>query len=152
MENQLSPETKLLIKKIIISSIIAILLIVFTWLALSNAQKKSRDIQRLSAIRSLQADLKIYYYYHNVFPHKILNINKVEDKEKDCEGNLCLDFIPVDPLSGQEYQYFACFDSLASKCNDEIKYPGGYKIKYFLESNSKSLPKGVYWATAGKIY
>lgn len=151
MENQLSPEMQLLIKKIAISSIIAILLIVLTWLALSNAKVKSRDIERLSDIRILQAELKTYFFNNNVYPQNILNKKSLGYPEKECSGNLCLDFLPVDPLTGAPYKYSPCADSYSFECGGEIENPKGFKIEYALEGNSRAILAGAKRATANNI-
>ncbi len=152
METELLPETKLLIKKIAISVLLALLLVILTWLTLSYVQKKSRDIQRLSALKELRADLKMYYFRHNVFPHKILNINKVKDERTECDGNLCLKFVPKDPLTNREFKYIACADKNSEDCGDNVKYPLSYKVEYYLESNNRQVPRGKHIMNAQQIY
>jgi len=151
MENQLSPEVQLLIKKIAASATIVILLSVLTWLALTNAKEKSRDIQRLSDVRILQAELKIYFFNNNVYPVKILDKDTLEYPEKECLKNLCLNRLPADPLTGVFYKYTPCKDSLSLECEDDAGDPKGFKIEYVLESDSRAISAGQKRATANNI-
>jgi len=151
MQNQLSLETQILIKKIASALAVVVLLSVLTWLALTNARVNSRDIQRLSAIRMLQADLKLYFFKNNVFPVSILDKNSLENPEKECFRNLCLNGLPADPLTGVSYKYTPCKDASSLECEDGISDPMGFKIEYSLEGNNQPLSSGSQRATVDKI-
>ncbi|MEA1963440.1 MAG: hypothetical protein U9M94_04375 [Patescibacteria group bacterium] len=131
--------------------LIFVLLLVVTFLGLSVAKKQSRDIIRLSAIRTLQSDLFLFYKDRNKFPERIL-VKKEIKKTEECFNGLCLDSYPVDPLSNERYLYVPCYDEMGENCEAGAVDAKSYIIKYRMESNTSGLKPGVYNAAPRKIY
>ena len=126
--------------------LIFVLLLVVTFLGLSIAKKQSRDIIRLSAMKSLQSDLFLFYKKRNKFPERILVKREIK-KEEECFNGLCLDDYPTDPLDGKRYLYIPCYDEMSENCEVGAVDANGYIIKYHLESNASGLKSGIYEAT-----
>ena len=151
MKEAMSQEKK---NKILMYSgggLVFVLLLTATFLGLSITKKQSRDIIRLSEIRSLQSDLSLFYKNRNKFPEKMLTEKEMK-KEEECFSGLCLDDYPVDPLSGERYLYIPCFDAQSENCEAGVVDAKSYIIKYRLESNTLGLKPGIYNATPYKIY
>ena len=150
MKETMSQEKK---NKILMYSgggLVFVLLLIVTFWGLSIAKKQSRDIIRLSAIKSLQSDLTLFYKSRNKFPERIL-LKKEIKKEKECFNGLCLDNYPVDPLSNKRYLYIPCYDAQSENCEPDIVDAKGYVIKYILESNTAGLKSGAYKATQYQV-
>lgn len=151
MKEAMSQEKK---NKILMYSgggLIFVLLLTATFLGLSVAKKQSRDIIRLSAMRSLQSDLFLFYKNRNKFPEKILTKREAK-KEEECFNGLCLDNYPLDPLSNERYLYVPCYDEMSENCEAGAVDAKSYVIKYRMESNTSGLKPGFYEATSYKIY
>ncbi|OGF26735.1 hypothetical protein A2303_06380 [Candidatus Falkowbacteria bacterium RIFOXYB2_FULL_47_14] len=144
IKRQMDPKKKKIIQAAA-GVLIFLLVAVFTGFIVNYAQKSARDTQRLSDIAGLRFDLELFYHKYDKFPLAVLTAKK-EDKEA-CSDNLCLDYVPADPLSGAAYAYTPCADPENVNCGENIGRPLSYMLIYTLETDSIGLFPGNHFAS-----
>jgi type II secretory pathway pseudopilin PulG len=118
-------------------------------LLLHNSRQDTRDLKRLSDIKTIQHALELYYYDCNVYPTSIKAGSPISGIE-ECQGNVYLQWVPIDP-NGIAYGYVPCIDETVRECSGDIMNPGAYQLHYKLESNVEGITKGSHVAVPGKF-
>lgn len=125
-------------KKIIKYSLIGFLLLVFlifTLFLLNYAKNKNYDIEVLSGVESIRADLISFYSNYNIYPLEIKNRNDILDKDfkEECCRNLCLDSAMFNRMNALNIKYLPCAEE-GGECSLEIENPQAYRFIYSLKS------------------
>ncbi len=118
-------------------------------LLLHNSRQDTRNLKRLTDIKTIQHALELYYYDCNVYPTKIQPGKPISGVEA-CQGNVYLQWVPVGP-DGRAYTYVPCVDETIRDCKAGIIKPGAYQLYYELESDTEGILKGRHMAVPGKF-
>ena len=118
-------------------------------LLLHNSRQDSRDLKRLTDVKTIQHALELYYYDCNVYPTSITPGKPISGAEV-CQGNIYLQWVPIDP-NGFAYNYIPCKDETVQDCSVGIITPGSYQLFYELESDTEGILKGKHMAIPGKF-
>ncbi len=118
-------------------------------LLLHNSRQDTRDLKRLTDIKTIQHALELYFYDCNVYPTSITPGKPISGVEA-CQGNVYLQWVPIDP-DGYAYGYTPCVDDTVKNCSDGVMSPGAYQLHYKLESNVEGILKGTHVAVPGSF-
>lgn len=118
-------------------------------LLLHNSRQNTRDLKRLTDVKTIQHALELYYYDCNVYPTSITP-GKPISGVKACQGNVYLQWVPIDP-DGFAYKYIPCVDEAVRECSPGLTNPSAYQLYYKLESNMEGIVKGQHMAVPGKF-
>jgi hypothetical protein len=110
-----------------------------------DTQKKSRDMVRLSGISQLRSDLGLYFIKYSRYPEMVYYVRP--ELEETCIRNLCLNYHPVDPATGQDFIYLPCKDASMEDCVAGIVDPQAYLINFNLESLVGATQPGPHLAS-----
>lgn len=117
-----------LIELLVVVAIIGILA-TLTLINVSHIRAKSRDIQRVTDIKTIQEALAMYENSYAQYPIYEGYITGSDDMSTALEGDNLLQSVPVDPINinegGIDYRYYYKSDS-----GDD------YLIRFYLETNS----------------
>lgn len=96
-----------LIEILVVIAVIGVLASVIL-ASFSDARKKGRDLQRVSAVKELQKALELYYDSQNYqYPPDLATLAG----PTSCGNSYCIVSIPKDPVGAAAYPYFVCGDS-----------------------------------------
>jgi len=109
---------------------------IFTLFLLNFAKKKNHDIEVLSGVNYLKADLAYFYVKYNMYPFEIKDKSLVLEKDlKDiCSRNLCLDKNTFNRIKALNIKYLACAREGENCGAENLENPKAYRFVYSLES------------------
>ncbi len=118
-------------------------------LLLHQSRQNTRDLKRLADVKAIQHALELYYYDCHLYPSALIPGKQISGVEA-CQGNVYLQFTPVDP-KGRPYEYIPCKDETIRECAAGLSEAGAYKLLYELESDTEGILKGKHMAVPGKF-
>jgi len=124
-------------RKIIKYSLIGfalLLFFIFTLFLLNYAKKQNYDIEVLSGVNYLKADLAYFYLKYNMYPLEIKNKKDILEKDfKDtCSRNLCLDDYIFKYINSLSIKYMPCKKEGENCSIEQGENPKSYRFVYNL--------------------
>jgi hypothetical protein len=128
-------EKKTKIIKYSLIGFLLLVLLIFTLFLLNYAKNKNHDIEVLSGVESLRADLILFYSNYNIYPLEIKNRSDILEKDikKECCRNLCLDSVSFNRINALNIKYLPCLEK-GGECSLNIENPKAYRFVYSLRS------------------